>query len=65
VRRAVSTGRPNGKESWVEATAKRLGLNLSEPVGVHPSRPTKCSDTYYPCGLGPHFAPGGRTHQWM
>ena len=39
VRRAVSTGRPYGKESWVEATAKRLGLNLSErPRGGPPKQ---------------------------
>jgi len=38
VRRAVSTGRPHGKESRVEATAKRLGLNLSERPRRHPPK---------------------------
>jgi len=47
VRRAVSTGRPYGKESWMEATAKRLGLDLSErPRGRPPKQAQKmhCSE---------------------
>ena len=38
VRRAVTTGRPYGNESWVESMAKRLGLDLTP----HPrGRPRK------------------------
>ena len=42
VRRAVSTGRPYEKESWVEATTKSLGLDLSaRPRGRPPKQAHK------------------------
>jgi len=37
LRRAVTTGRPDGKESWIKATANRLGLDLTpRPRGRPP-----------------------------
>ena len=38
VRQAETTGRPYGRESWVGATAKRLGLEL---IGRPRGRPKK------------------------